>query len=80
MPVPVLAFLGGAAIGAAAAWLVKDRLDRRTFEDEIDSTAEAAATARERAAGALEDVTEMAQATAAAAPAGPRQARSAKNR
>lgn len=84
MPVPILAFLGGAAIGAVAAWLVKDRLDRRTFEDEIDSAAEAAGTAREQVVEAFEEVTESVsetvQDTAEAVQAGARQARSAKSR
>jgi gas vesicle protein len=58
VPVPILAFLGGAALGAVAAWLVKDRLDRRTYEDEIDSAAEAAGAAGDRVVEAFEEVTE----------------------
>lgn len=75
MPIPVLAFLGGAAVGAVAAWLIKDRLDRRSPEDGIEGADEVAGVAggrpmgaikgaAESAAGAVQDTAEMVQAAA----------------
>jgi gas vesicle protein len=67
MAFPLLAFIGGAAVGAAAALLLKDRLDRRDLEAGFEHAAEAVDAVRDRVVTATEEVADTVSESAEAA-------------